>query len=73
MTAGSSPSRASASTKRRIPILSHVGSALGSGDITKPEMDELILTFRAYDNDARADALQAAVETPWPPVVAPGR
>jgi 4-carboxymuconolactone decarboxylase len=56
-----------------IPILSHVGSALGSGDITKPEMDELIVTFRAYDNDARADALQAAVETPWPPVVAPGR
>jgi hypothetical protein len=36
-------------------------------------MDELIVTFRAYDNDARADALQAAVETPWPPVVAPGR
>ena len=25
-----------------IPILSHVGSALESGDITKPEMDELI-------------------------------
>jgi 4-carboxymuconolactone decarboxylase len=56
-----------------IPILSHVGSALGSGDITKAEMDELILTFRAYDNDARADALQAAVDTPWPPLVAPGR
>ena len=56
-----------------LPILSHVGSALGSGDITKSEMEELILTFRAYDNDARADALQAAVETPWPPVVAPGR
>jgi 4-carboxymuconolactone decarboxylase len=56
-----------------IPILSHVGSALGSGDITNMEMDELIVTFRAYDNDARADALQAAVETPWPPVVAPGR
>jgi len=56
-----------------IPILSHVGSALGSGDITRSEMDELILTFRAYDTDARADALLAAVETPWPPVVAPGR
>jgi hypothetical protein len=36
-------------------------------------MAELILTFRAYDTDARADALQAAVEAPWPPVVAPGR
>ena len=56
-----------------IPILSHVGSTLGSGDITKTEMDELIVTFRAYDNDARADALQAAVDTPWPPVVASGR
>ena len=29
-----------------LPILSHVGSALGSGDISKTEMDELILTFR---------------------------
>jgi 4-carboxymuconolactone decarboxylase len=56
-----------------LPILSHVGSALGTGDISKSEMAELILTFRAYDNDARADALQAAVEAPWPPVVASGR
>ena len=56
-----------------IPILSHVGSALGSGDITKTEMDELIITFRVDDDDARGDALQAAVDTPWPPVVAPGR
>ena len=56
-----------------LPILSHVGSALGSGDVSKSEMDELILTFRAYDTDARADALQAAVEAPWPPVVSPGR
>ena len=36
-------------------------------------MDELIVTFHAYDNDAHADALQAAVETPWPPVFTPGR
>lgn len=56
-----------------IPILSHVGSALASGDITKEEMDELILTFRAYDDDTRADALQAAVTSPWPPVIAPAR
>jgi 4-carboxymuconolactone decarboxylase len=48
-----------------IPISSHVGSALKSGDISKPEMDELILQFRAYDNDRRADALQAAAETTW--------
>ena len=52
-----------------IPILSHVGSALESGDITRPEMDELIRTFRAYDNDERADVLQAAAESPWPPVI----
>jgi len=56
-----------------LPILSHVGSALVSGDITRPEMDELIVTFRAYDNDARADALHAAIDSPWPPVVMPGR
>jgi 4-carboxymuconolactone decarboxylase len=56
-----------------IPIASHVGSALQSGDITKTEMDELIATFRAYDTDRRADALQAAAESPWPPVVAPNR
>ena len=38
--------------------------------MTKPEMDELILTFRAYDNDERADTLQAAADSPWPPVIA---
>jgi 4-carboxymuconolactone decarboxylase len=51
-----------------IPIASHVGSALKSGDITKAEMDELIVTFRAYDSDARADALQQAASSSWPPV-----
>ena len=48
-----------------IPIQSHVGSALKSGDLTKAEMDELILQFRAYDNDARADVLQATVDAVW--------
>lgn len=48
-----------------IPITSHVGSALTSGDITKAEMDELILTFRAYDTDRRADALRAAADRTW--------
>lgn len=43
-----------------LPIASHVGSALTSGDISKTEMDELILQFRAYDTDRRADALEAA-------------
>jgi 4-carboxymuconolactone decarboxylase len=48
-----------------IPIQAHVGSALKSGDLTKAEMDELIVQFRAYDNDARADVLQATADTAW--------
>ncbi len=48
-----------------IPIQSHVGSALKSGDLTKTEVDELILQFRAYDNDARADILQATADAAW--------
>ncbi|HLG68269.1 MAG TPA: carboxymuconolactone decarboxylase family protein [Acidimicrobiales bacterium] len=48
-----------------IPIRSHVGSALKSGDITKTEMDELILQFRTYDNDRRADVLQATADAAW--------
>ncbi|MDA8043943.1 MAG: carboxymuconolactone decarboxylase family protein [Actinomycetota bacterium] len=48
-----------------IPIQAHIGSALESGDITKPEMDELIRHYRAYDNDARADVLQATAEAAW--------
>ena len=48
-----------------MPIWSHVGSALRSGDITKPEMDELIAHFRAYDTDRRADALQAEADAAW--------
>jgi 4-carboxymuconolactone decarboxylase len=48
-----------------IPISSHVGSALNTGDISKAEMDELILQFRAYDGDRRADTLQEAAETAW--------
>jgi len=48
-----------------IPIQSHVGSALRSGDLSKSEMDELILQFRAYDGDARADVLQATADAVW--------
>jgi 4-carboxymuconolactone decarboxylase len=48
-----------------IPIWSHVGSALKSGDITKTEMDGLIAHFRAYDTDRRADALQAEADAAW--------
>lgn len=48
-----------------IPIQSHVGSALRSGDISKTEMDELIGHYRAYDTDARADVLQATADAVW--------
>jgi 4-carboxymuconolactone decarboxylase len=48
-----------------IPIWSHVGSALKSGDITKADMDALIAHFRSYDTDRRADALQAEADAAW--------
>jgi 4-carboxymuconolactone decarboxylase len=48
-----------------IPIAAHVGSALKSGDISRPEMEELIVQFRAYDDDRRADVIQAAAEQVW--------
>ena len=40
------------------PIWSHVTSALGSGDITPREMEELILHFRAYAGTPRAEVLE---------------
>jgi 4-carboxymuconolactone decarboxylase len=48
-----------------IPIRSHVGSALGSGDVTKSEMDELILHFSAYSGFAKGEALRDAAEEAW--------
>jgi len=53
-----------------IPIASHVGSALGSGDITKDEMDELILHFSAYSGFAKGEALRDAAEEAWARVAA---
>jgi 4-carboxymuconolactone decarboxylase len=46
------------------PIWSHVTSALGSGDITYDEMEELILQFRAYAGTPRARVL-SDVATQW--------
>jgi 4-carboxymuconolactone decarboxylase len=40
------------------PIWSHVTSALGSGDISSDEMEELIVHFRAYAGTPRARVLQ---------------
>jgi 4-carboxymuconolactone decarboxylase len=45
-----------------IPITTHVGSALASGDVTKEEMDEVVLHFSAYSGFAKGDALRLAVE-----------
>jgi 4-carboxymuconolactone decarboxylase len=46
------------------PIWSHVTSALGSGDISHDEMQELILHFRAYAGTPRAQLLEG-VATQW--------
>jgi 4-carboxymuconolactone decarboxylase len=45
-----------------IPIMAHVGSALHSGDITGPEMDEVIAQFTAYAGERRGELLRQAVE-----------
>jgi 4-carboxymuconolactone decarboxylase len=48
-----------------MPLLSHVTAALHSGDITKPEMDEIALHFAAYYGFAKAEALRATAENAW--------
>jgi 4-carboxymuconolactone decarboxylase len=50
------------SAEAPMPILSHVGSALHSGDVTRPEMDELIGQFTAYAGAAKGAVLSKAVE-----------
>ncbi|MFJ9173980.1 carboxymuconolactone decarboxylase family protein [Streptomyces sp. NPDC102360] len=47
------------------PLRSHVTAALHSGDVTKVEMDEIVLQFAAYYGFAKGDALADAVETAW--------
>lgn len=44
------------------PIWSHVTSALGSGDLTIDEMNEVIAQFRAYAGSLRADVLQEVAD-----------
>ncbi|OHV30186.1 MULTISPECIES: carboxymuconolactone decarboxylase family protein [Pseudofrankia] len=39
------------------PLATHVGSALRSGDLTKAEMDEIVLQFSAYYGFAKGEAL----------------
>ncbi|WP_029432077.1 carboxymuconolactone decarboxylase family protein [Blastococcus sp. URHD0036] len=51
-----------ANAEAPMPILSHVGSALHSGDISRPEMDELVRHYAAYAPEVRSTALAKAVE-----------
>jgi 4-carboxymuconolactone decarboxylase len=51
-----------ANAEAPMPILSHVGSALHSGDITRAEMDELVRHYTAYAPQVRSTALAKAVE-----------
>ncbi|MGD6749701.1 carboxymuconolactone decarboxylase family protein [Streptomyces sp. BH105] len=48
-----------------VPLRTHVGSALHSGDLTKAEMDEIVLQFAAYYGFAKGEALADAVESAW--------
>jgi 4-carboxymuconolactone decarboxylase len=48
-----------------MPLMSHVTSALHSRDITKPEMDEIVLQFAAYYGFAKGEALRAQAEEAW--------
>jgi 4-carboxymuconolactone decarboxylase len=48
-----------------MPLQSHVGSALQSGDITREEMDELALQFAAYYGFAKGDALASTAAAVW--------
>ncbi|WP_425826266.1 carboxymuconolactone decarboxylase family protein [Streptomyces fractus] len=48
-----------------VPLRSHVTAALHSGDVTKAEMDEIVLQFAAYYGFAKGEALAEAVETAW--------
>jgi 4-carboxymuconolactone decarboxylase len=47
------------------PIYSHVGSALESGDISRSEMDEVILQFSAYAGFPKGRVLQKAASDSW--------
>ena len=48
-----------------MPLQSHVTAALHSGDITKTEMDEIVLQFSVYYGFAKGQALAEMVETAW--------
>ncbi len=48
-----------------MPLTAHVTSALHSGDLTKEEMDEIVLQFSAYYGFAKGQALSETAERAW--------
>ncbi|KUN80778.1 carboxymuconolactone decarboxylase family protein [Streptomyces griseoruber] len=48
-----------------LPLRTHVTAALHSGDLTKEEMDEIVLQFAAYYGFAKGEALADAAEAAW--------
>ena len=48
-----------------MPLRTHVASALHSGDLSKEEMDEIVLQFAVYYGFAKGEALSDAVEAAW--------
>jgi 4-carboxymuconolactone decarboxylase len=47
------------------PLRSHVGAALNSGDVSKEEMDEIVLQFAAYYGFAKGEALGSTADAIW--------
>lgn len=48
-----------------MPLIAHVGAALQSGDVTKNEMDEIVLQFSVYYGFAKGQALQKTADDAW--------
>ncbi len=48
-----------------IPLSTHVTTALHSGDLTKEEMDEIVLQFSAYYGFAKGEALSEVAQAAW--------
>ncbi|TMK60206.1 MAG: carboxymuconolactone decarboxylase [Actinobacteria bacterium] len=47
------------------PLKTHVAAAIHSGDLTKEEMDEIVLQFSAYYGFAKGEAFQVAADDAW--------
>lgn len=52
------------------PVRTHVAGALKSGDLTKLEIDELVLHFTAYNGFAKGKTLNDEAEVVWAQIAA---